>query len=132
MRLVIKCASRGSLFFMKMLYPRKVEEVLWHSTTFRLVKSILVKIPKLPTMRVIGSQDISTILPALGAASVAGMVAVSIRAIRLKGVRFLHWWKVEAHRTCSFNHCHSARVDIRSLVRNAGDAIEVPCSRCAG
>src|SRR3984957_1225223 len=89
-RLVMKCASRGSLFFMKMLYPLKIEEVLWHSTTFRLVKSILVKIPKLPTMRVIGSQDISTILPALGAASVAGIVAVSIRLIRLKGVWFLH------------------------------------------
>ena len=47
-----------------------MEDVLWHSTTFRLAKSILVKIPKLPTIRVIGSHDISTILPALGFVSV--------------------------------------------------------------
>src|SRR5215467_9247780 len=60
MRLVMKCASRGSLPFMNTLYPRKIEDVLWHSTTSRLSKSILVKIPRLPTMRVIGSQDIST------------------------------------------------------------------------
>src|ERR1700721_4575938 len=84
-RLVMKCASRGSLFFMKMLYPLKIEEVLWHSTTFRLVKSILVKIPKLPTMRVIGSQDISTILPALGAAFWGGMVGFSIESIHFRG-----------------------------------------------
>src|SRR5271154_6540241 len=60
MRLVMKCASRGSLPFMKMLYPRKMDEVLWHSATWRFSKSILVKIPKLPTIRVIGSQFIST------------------------------------------------------------------------
>src|SRR3984885_11170999 len=83
-RLVMKCASRGSLFFMKMLYPRKIEEVLWHSTTFRLVKSILVKIPKLPTMRVIGSQDISTILAGFDAVSVAELVAVSIELIQVE------------------------------------------------
>src|SRR5580704_102242 len=59
-RLVMKCASRGSLPFMKMLYPRKIDEVLWHSATCRFSKSILVKIPRLPTMRVIGSQFIST------------------------------------------------------------------------
>src|ERR1700692_1616748 len=59
-RLVMKCASRGSLPFMKMLYPRKIEDVLWHSATWRFSKSIFVKIPKLPTMRVIGSQFFST------------------------------------------------------------------------
>ncbi len=42
MRLVMKCASLGSLPFMKMLYPRKIDEVLWHSTTFFCLKSILV------------------------------------------------------------------------------------------
>src|SRR5208283_1166714 len=60
MRLVMKWASRGSLPFMKMLYPRKMDEVLWHSATCRLSKSIFVKIPRLPTIRVIGSQFIST------------------------------------------------------------------------
>jgi len=42
MRLVMKCASRGSLPIMKMLYPRKIDDVLWHSTTFFCLKSILV------------------------------------------------------------------------------------------
>src|SRR5580700_5139836 len=60
MRLVMKWASRGSLPFMKMLYPRKIDEVLWHSATWRFSKSIFVKIPRLPTIRVIGSQFIST------------------------------------------------------------------------
>src|ERR1700751_4376791 len=60
MRLVMKCASRGSLPFMKMLYPPKIAEVLWHSTPFFWLKSILVEMPRLPTIRVIGSQDIST------------------------------------------------------------------------
>src|SRR5580704_16441670 len=59
-RLVMKWASRGSFPFMKMLYPRKIDEVLWHSATRRFSKSILVKIPRLPTIRVIGSQFIST------------------------------------------------------------------------
>src|SRR5579862_3724072 len=45
---------------MKMLYPRKIDDVLWHSATWRFSKSILVKIPRLPTMRVMGSQFIST------------------------------------------------------------------------
>jgi len=62
------------------------------------VKSILVKIPKLPTIRVMGSQDISTILAALGVVSVAGIVAVSIWIIRFKGVWFAHPWVVEAAR----------------------------------
>src|ERR1700729_2341688 len=60
MRLVMKWASRGSLPFMKMLYPRKMDDVLWHSAPCRFSKSILVKMPRLPTMRVIGSQFIST------------------------------------------------------------------------
>ena len=38
----MKCASLGSLPFMKMLYPRKIDDVLWHSTTFFWLKSILV------------------------------------------------------------------------------------------
>ena len=59
-RLVMKCASRGSFPFMKMLYPRKIDDVLWHSATSLLSKSILVKMPRLPTIRVIGSQFIST------------------------------------------------------------------------
>src|SRR5580700_3104599 len=56
----MKCASRGSFPFMKMLYPRKIDDVLWHSATRRFSKSILVKIPRLPTILVIGSQFIST------------------------------------------------------------------------
>jgi hypothetical protein len=81
---------------MKMLYPRKIEEVLWHSTTFRLVKSIFVKIPKLPTIRVIGSQDISTILAGFEAVSVAELVAVSIWLIQFEDVWFSHSGEVEA------------------------------------
>jgi hypothetical protein len=42
MRLVMKCESRGSLPRMNTAYPRKMEEVLLHSTTSRLEKSILV------------------------------------------------------------------------------------------
>jgi hypothetical protein len=41
-RLVMKPASRGSLPFMNTEYPRKSEDVLWHSTTSRLAKSIFV------------------------------------------------------------------------------------------
>src|ERR1700722_1537686 len=78
MRLVIKWASRGSLPFMKMLYPRKMDEVLWHSTTWRFSKSILVKMPKLPTIRVIGSQFISTRFPFLLGTSFVGAVIVLI------------------------------------------------------
>src|SRR5271168_2800795 len=59
-RLVMKCASRGSLPFIKMLYPRKIDDVLWHSATCRFSKSIFVNIPRLPTIRVMGSQFIST------------------------------------------------------------------------
>src|SRR6185295_19514143 len=78
MRLVIKWASRGSFPFMKMLYPRKMEEVLWHSATFFASKSILVKMPRLPTMRVIGSQFISTRLRDLLGTSWVGAVIVLI------------------------------------------------------
>src|ERR1700760_2856491 len=78
MRLVMKWASRGSLPFMKMLYPRKIDEVLWHSATFLLAKSILVKMPRLPTMRVIGSQFISTRFLLLLATSLVGAVTVLI------------------------------------------------------
>jgi hypothetical protein len=61
MRLVMKWASRGSLPFMKTLKPRKIDDVLLHSMTSRLAKSIFVWMPRLPTMRVIGSHDMSTI-----------------------------------------------------------------------
>src|ERR1700680_18607 len=37
-----------------------MEEVLWHSATWRFLKSSFVKMPRLPTMRVMGSQFIST------------------------------------------------------------------------
>jgi hypothetical protein len=117
---------------MKMLYPRKMEEVLWHSTTFRLVKSIFVKIPKLPTIRVIGSHDISTILAGFEVVSVAELVAVSILLIQLR--RFVSRILVSLRDAVSvqFSDCRNAQVDIRSLIRNARAAIEVPCSRCAG
>src|SRR5580698_7365990 len=77
----MKCASRGSLPFMKMLYPRKIDEVLWHSATCRFSKSILVKIPRLPTMRVIGSQFISTSFLDLVGVSVRVPVSVLIRSL---------------------------------------------------
>src|ERR1700735_1201825 len=80
-RLVMKCASRGSLPFMKMLYPRKMDEVLWHSTTWRFSKSMLVKMPRLPTIRVIGSQFISTRFPFLPGISFVGAVIVLIRSL---------------------------------------------------
>src|ERR1700729_2235253 len=78
MRLVIKWASRGSLPFMKMLYPRKIEDVLWHSATLRLPKSIFVKMPRLPTILVIGSQFISTNLLVSAASSLCAAVIVPI------------------------------------------------------
>ena len=59
MRLVMKCASRGSMPRMKMSKPRKIIDVLWHFSTCWLVKSISVWMPSDPTMRVIGSHDIS-------------------------------------------------------------------------
>src|SRR6185295_5005608 len=59
-RLVMKWASRGSLPRKNTLYPRKMDEVARHSTTRRLSKSIFVWIPRLPTIRVTGSHDIST------------------------------------------------------------------------
>src|SRR5580692_9489803 len=75
----MKWASRGSLPFMKMLYPRKMDEVLWHSTTCLFSKSILVKMPRLPTIRVIGSQFISTRFLFLLGTSLVGAVTVLIR-----------------------------------------------------
>src|ERR1700730_17058068 len=61
-----------------MLYPRKMDEVLWHSTTWRFSKSILVKRPRLPTIRVIGSQFISTRFRFLLETSLVGAVTVLI------------------------------------------------------
>src|SRR5665213_4248308 len=79
MRLVMKWASRGSFPFMKMLYPRKMEDVLWHSATCLFSKSIFVKIPRLPTIRVIGSQFISTKLRFLLELSVPGCSVVAMK-----------------------------------------------------
>src|SRR5271156_695681 len=80
---------------MKMLYPRKIDEVLWHSTTWRFSKSILVKMPRLPTMRVIGSQFISTRFPFLLGTSFVGAVMVlicdrsfSVRSWMISGGQF--------------------------------------------
>src|SRR5580692_3153474 len=87
--LVIKWASRGSLPFMKMLYPRKMDEVLWHSTTWRFSKSILVKMPRLPTILVIGSQFISTRFPFLPDTSFVGAVMVLIRSLLCRSRRSL-------------------------------------------
>src|SRR4029078_8392470 len=58
-RLVMKWASRGSIPFMKMSNPRKIIDVEQHFRTCWFEKSISVWIPSDPTMRVIGSHDIS-------------------------------------------------------------------------
>src|SRR6185503_7381751 len=58
-----------------------MEEVLWHSATCLFSKSILVKIPRLPTMRVIGSQFISTSLRDLPVVPVRSTGAVVVIAI---------------------------------------------------
>src|SRR6202044_3131336 len=107
MRLVMKCASRGSLPFMKMLYPRKMDEVLWHSTTWRFSKSILVKMPRLPTMRVIGSQFISTRFPFLLGTSLVGAVIVLIRSLLWVPNKFVD--------------------GIRWSIQRGDDATSVPC-----
>src|ERR1700694_699140 len=83
MRLVMKWASRGSLPFMKMLYPRKIDEVLRQSATIRFWKSILVKMPRLPTIRVIGSHETSTSVPDLdGGASFSTTVMRQFSSVR--------------------------------------------------
>src|ERR1700730_10857314 len=69
---------------MKMLYPRKMDDVLWHSTTWRFSKSILVKMPRLPTIRVMGSQFISTRFPFLPGTSFVGAVIVLMRSLLLE------------------------------------------------
>src|SRR6478672_9017443 len=74
MRLVMKCVSRGSMPFMKMSNPRKIIDVEYAFSTFLASKSISVWIPRLPTMRVIGSHDISltaTFFDVLGVSVVA-------------------------------------------------------------
>src|SRR5262245_16102295 len=84
MRLVMKWASRGSFPFRKTLKPRKIDDVLWHSATWRFAKSILVWMPRLPTMRVIGSHDISTSLPLLLDWTGTARVAVVMQVLRVK------------------------------------------------
>src|ERR1700690_3173572 len=81
MRLVMKCESRGSFPFMNMLYPRNIDEVLWHSAMRRASKSIFVKMPKLPTMRVIGSQFICTrFFLSIGVSFVAVVIVLIVSA----------------------------------------------------
>src|SRR5580700_11401924 len=58
-----------------------MEDVLWHSATFLASKSILVKMPRLPTIRVIGSQFISTRFFDLLGTSLVGAVIVLIRSL---------------------------------------------------
>jgi hypothetical protein len=76
MRLVRKCVSRGSTPFMKMSNPRKIIEVDQHLLTFWASKSISVWMPREPTIRVMGSQDISRtpVLPFVGVVSTVAMV----------------------------------------------------------
>src|SRR6185295_13468545 len=79
MRLVMKCASRGSIPFMKMSNPRKIIEVEYAFSTFLASKSISVWMPSDPTIRVIGSQDISltaTFFDVVGV-SVLAMISLS-------------------------------------------------------
>src|SRR6185295_14303958 len=56
--------------------PRKIDEVLKHSTTSLRSKSIFVYRPRLPTMRVIGSHAISTRRPPVFVLLSRGVVAV--------------------------------------------------------
>src|ERR1700745_3899532 len=86
--------------------------------------------PRLPTMRVIGSQDISTILPDFGRHSVAGRVAVSIENLHLKRKVSCSCWNAKDVRrrnwsrrtTGQFRDCRNERVDSRSLIQAAGVA----------
>src|ERR1700683_3550465 len=55
-----------------------MDEVLKHSATCLFSKSILVKIPRLPTMRVIGSQFISTRFRLLVGVTAPGCKVVAI------------------------------------------------------
>src|SRR5580693_2337796 len=79
---------------MKMLYPRKMDDVLWHSTTWRFSKSILVKMPRLPTILVIGSQFISTRFPFLPETSFVGAVIVLIRSLLMPVCLSVSSWMV--------------------------------------
>src|ERR1700675_4518993 len=58
-----------------------MEDVLWHSATSLLSKSILVKIPRLPTIRGIGSQFISTSFLDLPGAPDFGAATVVVIAV---------------------------------------------------
>src|ERR1700735_2332141 len=79
---------------MKMLYPRKMEEVLWHSATLRLPKSVLVKMPRLPTIRVIGSQFISTNWLAFLSSFLSSEVTVPIVVSPLFSLGLVGTWVV--------------------------------------
>src|SRR3984893_15813586 len=115
---------------MKMLYPRKMEEVLWHSATWRFSKSILVKMPRLPTMRVIGSQFISTSFFDLLGISLVGAVMVPM----MIAPSFLVSWSSCLTRllTQASHEDRSNKIlDGTQWSAPRGDAaIWVPCSRC--
>src|SRR4026208_552836 len=70
LRRVMKRASRGSLPCMNPLYPRKIDEVLWHSTIRFWAKSILVWMPRLPTILVVGAQAMANRAAAPGCGDV--------------------------------------------------------------
>src|SRR6185295_14383606 len=66
--------------------PRKIDEVLKHSTTSLRSKSIFVYRPRLPTMRVIGSHAISTRRPPVFVALsrvVVAVVGIGVLVVRL-------------------------------------------------
>src|SRR4051794_31243230 len=78
MRLGMKGAARGSVPLMKMSEARKIIDVDQLFWTDWWAKSISVWIPRLPTIRVIGSQDISlTITRCSRGVSVAAISLVS-------------------------------------------------------
>src|SRR5258708_11604191 len=70
-----------------------MDDVLWHSATVLLAKSILVKIPRLPTMRVMGSQFMSTRLRFFSSSSgmVSGNVAMAFVLFRIVRRLFSKW-----------------------------------------
>src|SRR5580658_863719 len=64
-----------------------MEEVLWHWATTRFSKSIFVNMPRLPTIRVIGSQFISTRLPFLPGVLISGAVIVLMAILLFSSIR---------------------------------------------
>src|SRR4029450_9633291 len=87
MREVRKWVSRGSIPFMKMSNPRKIIDVDQHLFTRWASKSISVWMPREPTIRVIGSHDISRtpVLPLVPGASVVAIDSSPLPALRVAG-----------------------------------------------